>query len=78
MATKGRPFTVRLRLEPSRGLCDSVPPKTARRRHPDPHSFRLVDFGMTVCGVQRMLGNLSQEDWVDRVEWMRKGGIAPT
>ena len=37
-----------------------------------PHSVRLNDFGTMISGIQRTLRRLSQEDWVDRVEWMRK------
>ena len=37
-----------------------------------PHSVRLNDFGTMISGIQRTLRGLSQEDWVDRVEWMRR------
>lgn len=36
-------------------------------------SVRLDYFGTMIRGIQRTLGDLSQEDWVDRVEWMKKG-----
>lgn len=35
-------------------------------------SVRLDDFGMMLRGIQRTLGDLSQENWTNRVEWMRK------
>jgi hypothetical protein len=37
-----------------------------------PRSVRLNDFGTMISGIQRTLRGLSQEDWVDRVEWMRR------
>jgi hypothetical protein len=36
-----------------------------------PRSVKLNDFGTMISGIQRTLRRLSQEDWVDRVEWMR-------
>jgi hypothetical protein len=38
-----------------------------------PRSVRLNDFGAIISGMRRTLGGLSQEDWMDRIEWMRKG-----
>lgn len=37
-----------------------------------PRSVRLNDFGTMISGIQRTLRRFSQEDWVDRVEWMRR------
>jgi REP element-mobilizing transposase RayT len=37
-----------------------------------PRSVKLNDFGTIISGIQRMLSDLSQEDWIDRVEWMRR------
>jgi hypothetical protein len=37
-----------------------------------PHSVKLNDFGILISGIQWTLRGLSQEDWVDRVEWMRR------
>lgn len=39
-----------------------------------PKSIPHQEFGVVISGVQRTLRTLSQEEWVDRVEWMRKGG----
>ncbi len=38
-----------------------------------PRSVPHREFGAIVSGIQRTLSGLSQEDWVDRVGWMRKG-----
>lgn len=38
-----------------------------------PHSIRLEDFGPLISNIQRTLAGLSQEEWVDRVEWLRRG-----
>ncbi len=37
-----------------------------------PPSVQLHSFGVIISGIQRTLGDLSQDDWIDRVEWMRK------
>jgi hypothetical protein len=37
-----------------------------------PRSIRLNDFGTMISGIHRTLSGLSQGEWVDRVEWMRK------
>lgn len=37
-----------------------------------PPSVQLRNFGVIISGVQRTLGDLSQDDWINRVEWMRK------
>lgn len=37
-----------------------------------PRSVKLNDFGTMISGIQRMLSDLSQEDWIDRVEWLRR------
>jgi len=37
-----------------------------------PRSVRLNDFGTMISGIQRTLRGLLQEDWVDRVEWVRR------
>lgn len=50
--------------------------RAPERRHSGlvliPYSVRLEDFGTIVRGIQRTLGDISQEDWINRVEWMRK------
>lgn len=37
-----------------------------------PRSVKLNDFGTMISGIQETISGLSQEDWVDRVGWMRK------
>ncbi len=37
-----------------------------------PHSIGLNDFGAIINGIHETLSDLSQEEWVDRVEWMRR------
>jgi hypothetical protein len=37
-----------------------------------PHSVKLNDFGTLISGIQSTLRGQSQEDWVDRFEWMRR------
>ncbi len=37
-----------------------------------PRSVPHREFGAIVSGIQRTLSGLSQEDWVDQVEWMRR------
>ena len=37
-----------------------------------PCSIRLNDFWTMISGIERPLRGLSQESWVDRVEWMRR------
>jgi hypothetical protein len=37
-----------------------------------PRSIKLNDFGAMISGIHETLSGLSQEDWVDRVEWMRR------
>jgi len=37
-----------------------------------PRSVKLNDFGTIISGLRETISGLSQEDWVDRVEWMRK------
>lgn len=37
-----------------------------------PHSVQLNNFGEIISGIQRTLGDLSQEAWINRVEWLRK------
>ena len=36
-----------------------------------PRSIKLNDFGAMISGIQATISDLSQEAWVDRVEWMR-------
>lgn len=36
------------------------------------YPIRLANFGMIIRGVQRTLGDLSQEEWINQVEWVRK------
>jgi len=37
-----------------------------------PPSIKLNDFGAIISGIHRTVSDLSQEEWVDRVEWMRR------
>jgi len=37
-----------------------------------PHSVKLNDFGAIISGIHETISGLSQEEWVDRVEWMRR------
>lgn len=37
-----------------------------------PHSIRLNDFGAIISGIHDTVCGLSQEEWVNRVEWMRR------
>jgi hypothetical protein len=38
-----------------------------------PRSFKLNDFGAIISGIHETVSGLPQEEWVDRVEWMRRG-----
>jgi hypothetical protein len=37
-----------------------------------PHSIKLNDFGALISGIHETTYSLSQEEWVDKVEWMRR------
>ncbi len=37
-----------------------------------PPSGQLHSFGAIISGIQRTLGDLSQDDWINRVEWLRR------
>jgi predicted nuclease of predicted toxin-antitoxin system len=37
-----------------------------------PSSVRNEAFGVLISGVEETLANKGQEDWVDRVEWIRR------
>ena len=37
-----------------------------------PASVRNEAFGVLISGVEETLANTGQEEWVDRVEWLRK------
>ena len=37
-----------------------------------PHSVKLNDFGILISGIHKTLSGLSEGEWVDRVEWMRR------
>ena len=37
-----------------------------------PRSVKLNDFGAMISGIHETVSGLSQEGWVDRVEWMRR------
>jgi hypothetical protein len=37
-----------------------------------PRSIRSEDFGAIISGVRAVLEDTSQEDWIDRVDWLRK------
>jgi hypothetical protein len=37
-----------------------------------PRSIKLNDFGAIISGIHETVSDLSQEGWVDRVEWMKR------
>jgi Domain of unknown function (DUF5615) len=37
-----------------------------------PRSIKLDDFGAIISGIREMVSEHSQEEWVDRVEWMKR------
>ena len=37
-----------------------------------PSSVRNEAFGALISGMEENLANTGQEEWVDRVEWLRK------
>ncbi len=37
-----------------------------------PSSIKLNDFGAGISGIHGTVSGLSQEEWVDRVEWMKR------
>jgi len=37
-----------------------------------PPSIKLNDFGAIISGIHVTVSDLSQEEWVDRVEWMKR------
>ena len=37
-----------------------------------PSSVRNEAFGILISGIEEILGDARQEDWVDRVAWLRK------
>lgn len=37
-----------------------------------PSSIKLNDFGTIISGTHETVSGTSQEEWVDKVEWMRK------
>jgi hypothetical protein len=37
-----------------------------------PRSIRLEDFGAIISGIHETVSGLSQEEWVDRVTWMKR------
>ena len=37
-----------------------------------PSSIKLNDFGTIISGIHETVSDLSQEEWVDRVEWMKR------
>lgn len=51
--------------------------RAPERSHPGliliPYTIRLGNFGAIVSRLQEMLSSTSQEDRVDRVEWMKRG-----
>ncbi len=46
------------------------------RTHPGvaliPSSVRNEDFGVLISGMQKTIATTTQEEWVNRVEWLRK------
>jgi hypothetical protein len=43
-----------------------------------PRSVRLNDFGAIISGIHETISGLSDEEWVDKVEWMRRAVDEPT
>jgi hypothetical protein len=39
-----------------------------------PPSIKLNDFGAIISGIHTTVSDLPQEEWMDRVEWMRRAG----
>ena len=37
-----------------------------------PSTVRNEDFGVLISGVEETLASTGQEEWVDRVEWLRR------
>jgi predicted nuclease of predicted toxin-antitoxin system len=37
-----------------------------------PSTVRNEDFGVLISGVEETLASTEQEEWVDRVEWLRR------
>lgn len=37
-----------------------------------PSSMRHEQFGLIIRGILETIGELSQEDWIDRTAWLRK------
>lgn len=37
-----------------------------------PRSIRSEDFGAIIAGTRDLLEDTSQEDWIDRVEWIKR------
>jgi hypothetical protein len=37
-----------------------------------PSSVPNEAFGVLIRGIRKTLGNVSQEDWANRVEWLRR------
>ena len=46
------------------------------RTHPGviliPPSVRNEDFGVLISGVQKTIADTTQEEWMNRVEWLRR------
>ena len=38
-----------------------------------PASVKNEAFGVLISGVQETLADITQEGWIDRVEWLRRG-----
>ena len=37
-----------------------------------PRSVRNESFGVLISGIERTIADAAQEEWVDRVEWLRR------
>ena len=37
-----------------------------------PPSVRNEDFGVLISGVQKMIADTTQQEWMNRVEWLRR------
>ena len=51
--------------------------RAPERSHPGliliPYPIRLGNFGAIIWRLQEMLSSISQQNWVDRVEWRKRG-----
>lgn len=71
-AEEGRIFVTHNAKDFARILQHRPPEKSHAGLVLIPHSIRLNDFGALISGVHETTSRFSQEEWVDKVGWMRK------